>query len=154
VKAESIGGLRWLARADFVAFSVEEATGMARAYSEDLRRRVMVAIAGGLSTRAAARRFEIGESTAGAWHRLWRASGDCRARKQGHPPGSKLDAHAAFMLALTEASKDISLAEIAARLRTERGVSACAATVWHFFDKRGITYKKRPPTRPNRSARM
>ena len=56
---------------------------MARAYSEDLRRRVMVAIAGGLSTRAAARRFEIGESTAGAWHRLWRASGDCRARKQG-----------------------------------------------------------------------
>jgi transposase len=79
---------------------------MARAYRQDLRRRVIAAIASGLSTRAVARRFQIGDSTAGAWHRLWRASGDFRARKQGHPLGSKLDVHAAFMLGLVEASRD------------------------------------------------
>lgn len=115
---------------------------MARAFSEDLRRRVIVAIEAGLSTRAAARRFDIGESTAGAWHRLWRASGDCRAGKQGQPPRSKLDAHAAFILDLAEDIKDITLAEITERLHAERGVSACPATVWHFFAKRGITFKK------------
>ncbi|MGI8724084.1 MAG: IS630 transposase-related protein [Methyloceanibacter sp.] len=39
---------------------------MARAYSLDLRRRVVDAIEGGLSTREAARRFAIGIATAGA----------------------------------------------------------------------------------------
>ena len=115
---------------------------MARSYSEDLRRRVIAAIEGGLSTRAAARRFDIGELTAGAWHRLWRRSGDCRARKQGQPSVSKLDAHEAFILDLTETIKDISLAEIAERLQEERGLSACPATIWHFFAKRQITFKK------------
>jgi transposase len=127
---------------------------MGLSYSEDLRRRVIAAIEGGLSTRAAARRFDIGESTAGAWHRLWRATGDCRARKQGQPPGGKLDAHESFILELVEASKDISLFEIAGRLHSDRGVRACPATVWHFFDKRAITLKKRQLTRPNSSARM
>lgn len=127
---------------------------MGLSYSEDLRRRVIAAIEDGLSTRAAARRFNIGESTAGAWHRLWRATGDCRARKQGQPPGGKLDAHEAFILELVEASKDISLSEIAGRLHSDRGVHACPATVWHFFDKRAITLKKRQLTRPNSSAQM
>jgi transposase len=118
---------------------------MARAFSEDLRRRVIAAIDAGLSTRAAARRFDIGESTAGAWHRLWRASGNCRAGKQGQPSRSKLDAHAAFILDLAQDVKDITLAEIAERLREEHGLSACPATVWHFFAKRAITFKKNRP---------
>ena len=51
---------------------------MARAYSLDLRRRVVEAIDGGLSSREAARRFAIGIATAGSWHRLWRKTGDVR----------------------------------------------------------------------------
>ncbi len=42
---------------------------MARAYSSDLRKRVIEAIRDGLSTREAARRFAIGISTAGSWYR-------------------------------------------------------------------------------------
>lgn len=42
---------------------------MARAYSVDLRQRVIDAIEGGLSTREAARQFAIGIATAGSWHR-------------------------------------------------------------------------------------
>ncbi|MBX2805863.1 MAG: hypothetical protein KTR19_07820, partial [Hyphomicrobiales bacterium] len=45
---------------------------MARSLSSDLRRRVIEAIEDGLSRRAAARRFSIGESTAGSWYRHWR----------------------------------------------------------------------------------
>ncbi|CTQ63494.1 Transposase [Roseibium album] len=52
---------------------------MARILSSDLRRRVIEAIEGGVSTRAAARRFSIGVSTAGSWHRHWRKTGSYEA---------------------------------------------------------------------------
>lgn len=127
---------------------------MARALGIDLRQRVVDAIENGLSTREAARRFSIGIATAGAWHRLFRASGDVRPRRQGHPGGSKLDPHEAFILALVEETKDITLKEIAERLAAERGVSACPSTLWHFFDRRGITFKKRPRTPQSRIGPM
>lgn len=127
---------------------------MARAYSLDLRRRVVDAIEGGLSTRAAARRFAIGIATAGAWHRLWRRTGNVRPGRQGQPEGSKLDPHEDFILGLVEAVKDISLAEITERLVEERGLTVCPATLWYFFDKRGITHKKRRRTPASSSARM
>jgi transposase len=127
---------------------------MARAFSMDLRRRVVAAIDGGLSTRAAARRFSIGVATAGAWHRLWRRTGDVRPGRQGQPKRSKLDPHEAYILSLIEAARDIALAEIAERLAETRGVSACPATIWYFLDKRGITYKKRQRTPASSSARM
>jgi transposase len=127
---------------------------MARAYSLDLRRRVVDAIEGGLSSREAARRFAIGIATAGAWRRLWQRTGDVRPGRQGQREGSKLDPHEDFILGLVEEVKDISLAEIAARLAEERGLTACPATIWYFFDKRGITHKKRRRTPASSSARM
>ena len=127
---------------------------MARAYSLDLRRRVVDAIERGLSTHEAARRFAIGIATAGAWHRLLRRTGDVRPGRQGQPKRSKLDAHEEYILGLIEEEKDISLAEIAERLADKRDVSACPATIWYFFDKRGITFKKRQRMRANSSAQM
>jgi PAS domain S-box-containing protein len=82
-------------------------------------------------------------ATAGAWCRLWRRTGDVRPGRQGQPEGSKLDPHADFIIGLVEEIKDIALAEIAERLAQERGVQACPATIWYFFDKRRITFKKR-----------
>ena len=78
------------------------------------------AISGGLSTRQAAARFGIGVSTAVTWYRRYRETGEVSARKQGQPGGSKLDAHAAFILALVRERPDISLAEIAERLERVR----------------------------------
>ena len=127
---------------------------MARAFSMDLRRRVVTAIDGGLSTREAARRFAIGISTAGDWHRLWRKTGDVRPGRQGKPKRSKLDTHEAFILSLVDETRDIALTEIAERLAAARGVSACPATIWYFFDKRGITYKKRQRMPASNNARM
>ncbi len=116
---------------------------MARAYSLDLRERVIEAIRGGLSTREAARRFAIGISTAGSWYRSWRATGSLEPGRQGAPKVSKLDPHEAFILALVETDdRDITLAEIAERLEAEHGVRTCAASVHAFFKKRDITFKK------------
>jgi transposase len=125
---------------------------MSHGFSTDLRGRVIAVIAEGLSTRKAAARFGVGVSTAGEWYRRYRDNGETAARKQGQPPGSKLDAHEAFILGLVEQDPDISLGEIAGQLLTEYGVSAAPSTVWEFFDRRDITYKKRRRMRVNNSA--
>jgi len=126
---------------------------MAKAYDRDLRLRVVAAIEAGASTEVAARRFGIGKATAGAWARLKRATGDVAPGRQGKPARSKLDAHAAFIFGLLDEMVDISLAEIAARLKAERGVSAVPATVWYFFARRDWTYKKRRRTPASKRAK-
>ena len=122
---------------------------MARAYSQDLRERVIDA---GTSARQAAERFGIGVATAIVWVRRAR-EGERSARKQGQPKRSKLDQHREFLLALIEAEPDITIAEMQERLRIEAGVTASVGTIWTFLDRAGLTFKKRPPTRPSRSAR-
>jgi transposase len=126
---------------------------MVQAYSADLRERVIKAATKGLSARQAAERFGVGVSTAIVWVRRFRESGEARARRQGKPRGSRLDAHESFILALVEETVDLSLAEIAERLEAERGVRVGPTTVWKFLDRREMTYKKRRRTRPSSSAR-
>ncbi|MEJ0096566.1 MAG: transposase [Methylocella sp.] len=127
---------------------------MTQAYSADLRSRVIQAAAKGLSARSAAERFGVGISTAIVWVRRFRESGECCARRQGKPRGSRLDPHEAFILKLVEETKDISLAEIAERLAADHGVCVGPTTVWKFLDQRDLTYKKRRRMRPSSSARM
>jgi len=113
---------------------------------------VIEAITEGLSRRRAASRFGVGVSTAIRWYQRYRETGEIAARKQGQPGGSKLDAHEVFILALVAERPDISLAEIAACLAAQRAVSACPATVWYFFDRRGISFKKNRARRRARAA--
>ena len=56
-------------------------------------------------------------------------------------------------MAIVEADKDITLTELAERLQAERGIAASRALLWYFFDKRGVTFKKRRRTRPSRTGR-
>jgi transposase len=118
---------------------------MARAYSQDLRDRVIRTALGGVSVRQAAARYGVGVSTAILWVRRAR-SGEVTARRQGQPKGSKLDVHAAFLLELIETSSHISLQEMQTKLKEERGVSAGIGTLWRFFRARAITVKKKPLT--------
>jgi transposase len=81
---------------------------MARAYSQDLRDRV---IDSGSSARAAAGRFGVGIVTAIVWARRAR-EGERSARRQGQPKRSKLDPHRDYVLGLIEAEPDITIAEM------------------------------------------
>ncbi len=126
---------------------------MSHSFGRDLRSRVILAISEGLSTRKAAARFGISVAASGKWYRRYRDYGETTARKRGQPPGSKLDAHEAFILGLVADAPDISLAEIAEKVLAECGVSAVPSTVWEFFNKRDITYKKRRRMRANNNAR-
>jgi len=126
---------------------------MGRAYSQDLRDRVLAAAAGGLSARKAAARFGIGVATAIVWVGRERRNGERSARRQGQPKGSKLDAHADFLLALIAETPDMTLHEMKARLMETAGLSAGIGTLWRFFDLRAITVKKKRRTRLSRGAK-
>jgi transposase len=122
---------------------------MARAYSHDLRVRVLDAVGAGLSRREAAARYRIGIATVIRWAAHAAVTGETKAKRQGRPRGSKLDADEGFLLALIEETDDITLIEIQDR---QRGVSAGLGTLWRFFARRAVTWKKSRRTRPSRTA--
>ncbi len=124
---------------------------MGRAYTADLRGRVLDAVEAGSSARSAAARFGVGVATAIRWVRRHRETGERTARRQGPPIRSKLDPHEVFLLGLVEETVDITLAEMQARLAGERGVQAGIGTLWRFFDRRGVTVKKSPGMRASRT---
>ena len=115
---------------------------MARAYSQDLRDRVLDAALAGLPVRQAAVRFGVGIATAILWVRRARESGERKARRQGQPRRSKLDPHRDFLLGLIEMKDDITLLEMQERLVAERGVRAGVGTIWTFLDRCDMTVKK------------
>lgn len=115
---------------------------MACSYSQDLRERVLNEALGDGSARGAAARFGIGASTAITWASRARDTGQRTARRQGHPPGSKLDEEAEYLLELVAQTPDLPLEEIRARLKHERGLDAGTTTIWRFFNARRITFKK------------
>jgi len=124
---------------------------MARAYSQDLRDRVIDAALTAVSARQAAARFGVGVATAILWVRRARETGERTARPQGQPRRSKLDPHRAFLLSLIKAKDDISLAEMQERLAVDRGLSASVGTIWTFLDRAGLTFKKSPRMRWSRT---
>lgn len=127
---------------------------MARAYSDDLRGKVLDAMASGLSTHKAAARFGIGIATAVVWARRFREHGETRARTSGGRHGSRLDPHAAFVEGLIADRKDVTLDEMVARLADERGLAVGRSTLSDWLRARGWTFKKSPPMRWSRTARM
>ena len=123
---------------------------MTRAFSDDLRSRVLAASRNGMSARSAAARFGIGISTAIAWIASARA-GLLTPAKQGRRGGSRLDTHEDFIFGMIEEEKDITLNEMVLRLREEKAVSIGRSALDVWLRKRSWTFKKRPHTHWSRS---
>jgi transposase len=110
--------------------------------SEDLRVRVIQAVEEGESRRQAAERFEVSVASAIRWVAEWHQSGRTAALAQGGDQRSdRIEAESDFLLAQVEVTPDITLAELQTMLR-DRGVAVGIGTVWRFFDRRGISFKK------------
>jgi transposase len=116
---------------------------MARSLSEDLRTRLIAAVEGGMSRRAAAQRFGVAAASAVRWVRAWRTTGTARAKPQGGDKRSRrIEAYRAVILAAIDAKVDITLVELADLLRQQHGASFAPSTVWRFLDRHDITVKK------------
>ena len=127
---------------------------MAKALSVDLRRRVVDAVAAGASCRAAASRFGVGVSSAIRWVARDRERGDLEPDKRGGNVRShRIDAHRDLVLAWIEETPDLTLAEVADRLDAATGYRPLPSIVCRFFQRHGVTRKKRRRTRPSRTGR-
>ena len=125
---------------------------MSKALSLDLRERVIAAINGGLSCRAAAARFGVSAASAIRWRQLTLSQGDARPGPLGGDRRSGLiEKNADVILAMLDAKPDSTLAELQAGL-ADRGVAVSGSSIWRFFDRRRITLKKSRRTRTNRAA--
>ena len=114
---------------------------MARSLSVDLRRRVVDAIEGGLSCRAAAQRFGVSASSAIRWRAMERREGDIRPKRQGGDRHSqRIETHAELILSAVAAKTDITLSELRERLK-ERGVAVAIGTLWRLVKAR-ICWKR------------
>jgi len=125
---------------------------MSKALSLDLRTRVLAAVADGASHRHVAARFGVSAASASRWRALARVQGDARpAPLGGDRRSGRVEAQADLILHLLSEPPDATIEELRATL-TDHGQRFGCGTLRRFFQRRGITRKKRPPMRPSRIA--
>jgi transposase len=115
---------------------------MARPYSQDLRVRLVRYVEGGVSARAAAKVFGVSESAAIKWMQRWRRRGSVAPDPVRGHRRQLLESHSDWLLEVIETKTDLTLEEIRAQLR-KRGVRVSLWTVWSFYDRHDISFKKK-----------
>ena len=124
------------------------------ALSDDLRKRVVEAVASdGLSRNAAAKLFKVSIASAVRWVRQFETTGDVSPKPLGGDRRSgRIEAHHDYLMGLIRRTPDITLLEIQQRLIKNCGERFSSSVLWRFFDRHGVTFKKRPRTPPSSSA--
>lgn len=117
---------------------------MAKGYSKDLRERVVALVEEGDSRREAARLLNLAPSTAVRWLDRWTTTGSVEAKPGTGHSRSPLAAHEQWLLALVEKEPDLTLEEIRDRLKREKKLAVAVSSVWRFYDRHRITFKKSP----------
>jgi transposase len=114
------------------------------ALSRDIREKVVKAIAGGMSRRQAAARFDIGPATADRWAKRVETTGDVAPLKMGGDRRShRIEAHGEFILAQIKAKPDMTIMELREKITERHGLGFGYGTVWRFFARHRITRKKK-----------
>jgi transposase len=116
---------------------------MARAYSLDLRERVVAAFVGGQSCRQVATTFGVSPSSVVKWSQRFRATGSAAARPMGGRRPYALAGQREWLLARLAEKPDITLRGLASELAA-LGIEVSYYAVWHFFEHEGISFKKNP----------
>jgi len=124
--------------------------GMAKPYSDDLRRRAIEAVEGGASRHEAAERFDVSPSTVINWMRRWLEDGSAAAKPSGGSV-SPLEKHAKWLLSLVAKQPDLTLDEVVAAM-AKRGIAGRRSAVSRFHIRHNITFKKKPSRHGARSS--
>ena len=125
---------------------------MARAYSLDLRERVVAAVAAGQSCRSAAKTFMVSVASVVKWSQRFRATGSAAARRMGGNQPRSLAAEREWLMERLATVPDLTLRALVMELG-ERGVVTSYGSVWRIVHDAGISFKKnsvRHRARPSR----
>ena len=115
---------------------------MAKGYSKDLRERAVAIVDDGDSAREAARVLKVAASTAIRWVEMWTTTGSVEAKPGTGHSRSPLKVYEDWLLDLVASEPDLTLEEIRERLRREKKLQVAASSVWRFYDRHNITFKK------------
>jgi transposase len=114
---------------------------MARAYSLDLRERVVAAVRSGQSCRGAAATFGLGVATVVKWWQRYRATGDVAAKPRGGSKPRALVDVQDWLLERVAAEPHVTTRALAAEL-AERGIEVSHVSVWNLLRRERMTHKK------------
>ena len=124
---------------------------MPRAYSRDLRQRIVTAVLNGdrdRSKEAVARAYGVGRSTVYRWVAAALVEGRLEAKPmRGGPKPAIRDEGEATLKRLVAADNQLNLAEYRDRLAEEVGVRVHPWTVGRTFRRLGLTRPKEGPAR-------
>lgn len=115
------------------------------ALSNDLRKRVVEAVVeDGLSRNAAARLFKISIASAVRWAKQFETTGEISPKPSGGDRRSgRIEAHHDYLMGLIRRTPDITMLEIQERLIKNCGERFSVSVLWRFFDRHGVTFKKK-----------
>jgi transposase len=114
---------------------------MPRAYSLDLRERVVAAVAAGESCRKVAGTYKVSVASVVKWSQRFRATGSVAAKRMGgHRPRS-LAGERHWLLERLAALPDLTLRALVRELG-ERGIVTSYGSVWRIVHDAGISFKK------------
>ena len=116
---------------------------MARAYSLDLRERVVCAVASGQSCRQVASTFGVSVASVVKWSQRFRMTGSPAPRPRGGHRPYALAGERDWLLGRLAEKPDVTLRALVAEL-AERGIVVSYYAVWHFFEHQGVSFKKKP----------
>jgi transposase len=119
---------------------------MVRAYSSDLRGRVVAAVMSGATVRSVADRFGVSVSSVVKWSQRYRATGSAAAKPLGGSKPYVLVGERDWLLQRIAQAPDLTLRAVMAEL-ADRGVTASYHAVWDFFAHEGVSFKKKPARR-------
>ena len=107
---------------------------MARAYSEDLRKKAIDYILSGHSATASARKFDLSPNTVMNWYKRYREEGHYQAK---FPPGKVGKASDAELCAYFDAHPEKTLVQIGEHF------ALTDATICYHLKRLGYRYKKK-----------
>ena len=124
---------------------------MPKAYSVEIRKRVIAQVEGGASRRESAEESDVSASTAVKWVKCFHETGICAAKPRGGSI-SPLETHADWLLGLISKMPDLTLDEVVATMR-KHGIAGSRSAVCRLFQRHKITFKKKSARVGARSSR-
>ena len=115
--------------------------GMARAYSLDLRERVVAMVDDGDTVRAVASAFDVSVASVVKWAQRARATGSAAAKAMGGKRPFLLEPQRDWLIERLTDKPDLTLQALLDELG-QRGAVVSCDTLWRFLKREEITFKK------------
>jgi len=123
-----------------------------RAYSQDLRDRVLHALERGERPTDIAVRFEVSRGWVHEVRKQLRVEGRRTSLQIGGHRKSLVAPMEAVLRGWIDERPDLTLAEMCERLTKEQGIAIKVPALWHQLNKWGLSYKKNPARQRARKA--